>query len=449
MASHQFQRCGFTGLAAGFAAFILAASGAYAWGPPTVVYHDASNTTKTGAAVAVAPGPVSGSWSAAWTAIGPYNWDEGVAFSRTTDGGVTWSPPVDLSGRAGVTADQANNPVLAPVGADLMAAWDTDTATGNLLDGSRDIIAARSPDGGATWGAPVTVNTDFGDTLLVNTSPAIAGDGGGRWVAVWERQSLVNGAFGIECDIFSAASADSGATWSAPVPVNAAASDSPVADWSPRVATDGAGTWVTVWEDYLSSGGIYGDILMSRSTTNGASWSAPATVSPAGVINGAPDPSLDLQASVAYGGGTWVVVWSGNERTTTTVPFTSTIQVVRSTDGGVSFGSPVTVAASGPAGSVDSTPRLAHGNGTFTLAWLRLEPAAAARVLSSSSFDGGVTWTTPTQAATGGFAPSLAVKPNGALAVAFAAGNEDRSGDIMWTGQFAPSAGAADWQLYQ
>jgi hypothetical protein len=233
------------------------------------------------------------------------------------------------------------------------------------------------------------------------------------------------------------------------VPVNAAASDAPLADWSPRVATDGAGIWVAVWQDYVSSGGVYSDILMSRSTNNGAAWSAPVAVSQAGAINSVPDPSVDLEPSVAFGDGAWVVVWSANERTSATAPFTSVVKAARSSNGGASFGAPAIVAPAGPAGSTDTASSLAFGGGGFAVTWLRLQPAAAPRVLHAQSTNGGATWGGAAQAAVGGFAAILAVKDDGARAVGFADGNEDRSGDIRFTMQMAASAGAADWQLYR
>ena len=46
----------------------------------------------------------------------------------------------------------------------------------------------------------------------------------------------------------------------------------------PQVTTDGAGNWVAVWDSYDTLGGTIGtdyDILVSRSTNNGATWTAP------------------------------------------------------------------------------------------------------------------------------------------------------------------------------
>lgn len=99
-------------------------------------------------------------------------------------------------------------------------------------------------------------------------------DDAGNWVAVWSTYNFRDES-GTDADILVARSADYGATWTAPAPLNTnAASDWGVDLW-PQVATNKAGNWVAVWHCYGSRGGKTGtdaDILVARSNDNGATW---------------------------------------------------------------------------------------------------------------------------------------------------------------------------------
>ena len=70
------------------------------------------------------------------------------------------------------------------------------------------------------------------------------------------------------------------ATWAAPAALNSnAAVDGTSHDAFIQVTTDGAGNWVAVWFSNDTLGGTIGadnDILVARSTDNGATWTAPA-----------------------------------------------------------------------------------------------------------------------------------------------------------------------------
>lgn len=97
-----------------------------------------------------------------------------------------------------------------------------------------------------TGPAPLNNNAAT-DQLRYDTDPAVATDGARSWVAVWESRDIVDGPFGTDFDILVARSTDNGLTWTDPVPLNNnAATDSGDDQWA-RVATDGAGNWVAVW----------------------------------------------------------------------------------------------------------------------------------------------------------------------------------------------------------
>jgi len=86
-------------------------------------------------------------------------------------------------------------------------------------------------------------------------------------VVVWESTDSLGETIGTDGDILVSRSTDAGATWTAQAALNtqAAASDSGH-DWSPNVTTDGTGSWVVVWTSYDSLGGTIGtdrDIMVT------------------------------------------------------------------------------------------------------------------------------------------------------------------------------------------
>ncbi len=275
---------------------------------PQPIATDASGTTRTDGVLRLARGG-PGTWGVVWTTIAQVGSD-GVRFCRTTNDGTVWSAPVDLSQDIPGSLDFADQPALAADGANTwVAAWDADSAAGDLLNIYRNIRFARSTDGGLNWSVPNTLNSDSATTGRVYTAPSLATDGAGNWMAVWQVQPVPTGSGSVDSDILFATSTDNGLNWSPPAPVNTnAATDDEVSDMSPRVATDGSGRWLVVWETYPTTTTLVTDVFVARSTNLGASWSAPAPLS----RQGAPDPGFDTQPAVAFGNGRWVAAWASN-----------------------------------------------------------------------------------------------------------------------------------------
>ena len=124
-----------------------------------------------------------------------------------------------------------------------------------------------------TWSAPAALNTnattDTGLDGFIFGPPQVTTDGAGSWVAVWMSQENLGGTIGTDNDILVARSTDNGATWSAPAALNTNATTDAEADNFPQVTTDSAGNWVAVWTSFENVGGTIGtddDILVARST---------------------------------------------------------------------------------------------------------------------------------------------------------------------------------------
>jgi hypothetical protein len=120
---------------------------------------------------------------------------------------------------------------------------------------------ARSTDNGATWTAPAALNTNAATDSGSDDIPQVTTDDAGNWVTVWHSRDDLGGTIGDDWDILVARSTDNGASWTDPVALNTnAATDSDAdADRYPQVTTEGAGNWVAVWGSTVNLGGTIGD----------------------------------------------------------------------------------------------------------------------------------------------------------------------------------------------
>jgi hypothetical protein len=160
-----------------------------------------------------------------------------IEIVRSTDGGATWSAPTVLDEVCGAAAVQASQVVVGPTG-DVNVAWEQfgpDFVT-------RALAFRRSTNGGATFDPVVKIS---------DVTPAGSADGyQGGFRSAFEFPML-------------AVDRSNGST-----------RGTLYVAWS-----DGRNKQVV---DLSAFGGLYGysDILVSRSTDHGTSWSAPTTINP-------------------------------------------------------------------------------------------------------------------------------------------------------------------------
>ncbi|HZC52770.1 MAG TPA: sialidase family protein, partial [Mycobacterium sp.] len=164
------------------------------------------------------------------------------------------------------------------------------------------------------------------------------------------------------------------------------------------------------------------DIGFSRSTNGGTSWTH-------GFLPGTsreamrPGPFFSASdASVAYDArdGVWILSWLGAHFSGGGIV---DVMVSRSTDGGLTWGAPVTVAATGVFydknwSVCDNTPTSRFYGHCYT----EFDNASAGDLeLMSTSADGGLTWGTPTPTAdtAHGLGGQPVVQPNGRVVVPF------------------------------
>ncbi|MCJ7510059.1 MAG: glycoside hydrolase, partial [Dehalococcoidia bacterium] len=134
------------------------------------------------------------------------------------------------------------------------------------------VVALAALAGGTpayAWSYPAALNTNAATDSGWDELPQVTTDGVGHWVAVWQSTENLGGTIGHDWDILVARSTNNGATWTAPAALNTNAATDSGGDWWPQVTTDGAGNWVAVWSSTENLGGTIGtdaDILVARST---------------------------------------------------------------------------------------------------------------------------------------------------------------------------------------
>jgi hypothetical protein len=194
-----------------------------------------------------------------------------LEFSRTTDGGVTWSPPVLIDQPGPFALDFAPRILVLPDGTLL-----TIFGRADLEVGLGQLYAARSLDEGRTWLPPVLAGSkpipplffdpETGDELPQPNFPsaAVAPDGS-VYVAFEDSTSPTSGAIGV------ARSRDGGRSWtSAPLPgVTAFA-------FEPAIAVDEHGTvgvtWYDLRNDRPGDAALTADVWFAHSQDRGRSW---------------------------------------------------------------------------------------------------------------------------------------------------------------------------------
>jgi hypothetical protein len=202
-------------------------SGNLTWGPPTFINQTTSPSTlndKPWIAVDSHSGsPFQDRVYVTWTRFifqagtGAYV-QSPIFFVYSNDGGVTFSTPKNISANAHYS--QGSHPVVGPDGT-VYVFWDGSTRHASL----DSTYMAKSTDGGDTWSPPLQVSTlteipGVRNTVFrVNSYPAAAAAPNGDVYVTWATE--VDNTHSVA--VYSK-STDSGQTWTDPAPVFAAGS---------------------------------------------------------------------------------------------------------------------------------------------------------------------------------------------------------------------------------
>ena len=199
------------------------------------------------------------------------NPQNGVYLSSSDDGGLTWNDPVAVhSGTS--TFDDKEAVVVdtrddSPYKGRVYVGWDSITASRQQPE-----LITYSDDGGHSFQPPVTLTSQGANLGIL----PLVGPGGivhAVWLSYQGRQAF----------LLASHSTDGGRTWSAPVTISTV--DAYGVDGSrtgaglASAAIDGGnGTLYVVWEDGRFTPGT-DQVILSRSTDGGQTWSAPVRVS--------------------------------------------------------------------------------------------------------------------------------------------------------------------------
>jgi Neuraminidase (sialidase) len=190
-----------------------------------------------------------GNWVAAWHSHNSLNdtigTDGDIAFSRSTDGGASWSVLAPINTDA---ATDSKSDEVVHLAADQFGNW---IAVWFIFD-SPEIYAARSNDGGATWLPPELISADTGMNFSL---PQIGSDFRGTWYAIWASN---NGREG-DLDLLYSTTTDVGAGWTLPEYLNTDAEADLGDDYLARIVFDRRGNGVAAWSADNSLGGMNGE----------------------------------------------------------------------------------------------------------------------------------------------------------------------------------------------
>lgn len=285
----------------------------------------------------------------------------------SNDNGKTWQAPhVMLHSQSGqfdaqVVIDSADHHTL-------VTAW--------LDDRKRDVIVARSGDGGTTWSFAVAARSNF-----ELDKPALAVRGQNVYVA-----------FNHEEEVWAASSQNGGHTftWAR---VNAEARPG----WSllGSATVDAAGNVYLGWASYSKSGGARGsvELFVSKSADLGRTWTHKlldtSAASPECKDEDCGEGYLGAQIALASDSdGTLYALWNAGQ----TQSGSQQIYFSSSTNAGENWLPRVSVSSSDPAVEHAFPAIAAGGNGDVRIAWMdsRNDPYWNAYYRSSSN--GGATW---------------------------------------------------------
>jgi hypothetical protein len=197
-----------------------------------------------------------------------------IMFSRSTDGGVSWSTPISLA--AGCV--QAAIPAVGADGSVYVAWFDCNGGAGD-----RELVR-KSSDGGVTFSPAVAAGSGLmrcpdplpgaSFRLAGDAAPTIATDptSAARVYVAWSSCTLTS-----QADVFFSRSLDGGATWSpTPLRVNDDGASNPRDQFFPAITVDDQGVVRAMWGDdrldLVNAGGHFYDIFAAASTDHGASF---------------------------------------------------------------------------------------------------------------------------------------------------------------------------------
>lgn len=317
------------------------------------------------------------------------------------------SGPLQLAGGCAGQAQASRRPAEPSVAAEpgnprrLVAAWLENQSPDDV-----GITVALSHDGGATWSRsplPAIVACDGG--RYVHASDPWVSIGGDGLIYVASLGTQASTSMGTAHDVLVSVSRDHGASWDAPVVLQSATAPPAQPDKEAILADPGRpGTAYAVWAGYQVAPGVEPSVdrvLFARTGDGGRTWSSPRP------IYSGNDEAQDNQLLMTAGGVLLDVFVEGASLPGTPhpPPLPVKIRVMRSTDQGQSWSSPIDAASFTYTNAVDpgtgdqlrffgqDITAAAAGNALY-VAWFE-DHAEFSSILVARSEDAGLHWRRP------------------------------------------------------
>ncbi|MCH7644485.1 MAG: hypothetical protein IH974_06570 [Myxococcales bacterium] len=337
------------------------------WSDPVAVFTGAGPQTSIAPEIAT---DGAGTWVVVWhsgdTLGGTIDFDNDILVARSTDDGTSWSPAAALNGNAATDTGRDEFPQISTDGlwtegpATWVAVWSSTDDLGGTIGTDFDKLVARSTDGGLNWSGPVPLNTNAATDLLVTDSGTLGFSTDGiTWVAVWSSRNDLGGPAGTDFDILVTRSTDKGVSWSDPAALNTnATTDGSADDLFPEVTADGVGNWVAVWTTSIQ-------IRTASSADDGQTWSAPVVID----TNTSPLPLFPQVTS--DGAENWIAVWPSTNTLGGAIGTDFDILRAESRDGGATWTLPSALNSNAATDSgEDINPQLTtDGFGRWVAVW--------------------------------------------------------------------------------
>jgi hypothetical protein len=272
--------------------------------------------------------------------------ESAILVNRSTDGGLTWSQPATLiqSGKGvlndkeSITADPHNASLV-------YAVWDQPNLNITSAGPGGQTYFSRSSDGGQTWSASQVIFQS--PTNASNIGHQIVVLPNGTLVDAFSELQFNPSTLTTTYAVDILRSIDGGASWSAPIVVAQEMTQGAVDPFNrltartganlPEISVDPAsGNLYAVWEDARFSAqflSLFESIAFSMSRDGGLTWSSPIQVNETPVDLSAPFDSQAFTPSIAVGGDCTVAVTYSDFRNQGTIPGAAT-------DDWVVFGNP-------------------------------------------------------------------------------------------------------------
>jgi TolB protein len=290
-----------------------------------------------------------------------------ILFSKSVDGGATFSPPEIVSNNAG----NSLTPRITESDGILYVVWSDKTGG---TSGKYDIRFSKSSDMGDNWDPSVKLSSNSGDSL----TPSIAASGSDVYVVWSDKTGGTSGKF----DIQFKKSVDGGTTFTPNTASGTKVSSNSGESLTPDIDVSASGIFV-VWSDTSGGTSKKFDILFKKSTDGGMTF-LPNT---ANAKNISTNSGHSLTPSLAVDGDSVYVTWSD---TTGGTSKNFDILFKKSTDGGTSF-TPDTASAKNisTTSSLSATPRIAVSSGNIYIAWSDIGTPGQFDIFVKKSGDGG------------------------------------------------------------